>query len=166
MSITLSIITFLLLVLAFFTHIFSFPANWFIILILGVWSWFTPDSSFTLNMLFVFVAAALAGEGLEFFLQSVGARKYGASSSGNWGAFAGAIGGAILGAPFLLGLGALFGAVAGAYAGCLGVELLNERSFADAKRAALGAMIGKVLGLAVKIGIGIVFLVHAFGLLF
>lgn len=43
---------------------------------------------------------------------------------------------------------------------------MNERSFADAKRAALGAMIGKVLGLAIKIGIGIAFLVHAFGLLF
>ena len=165
MSITLAIITFLLLVLAFTTHVFSFPANWFIILILGVWSWFTPQSSFTPNTLFVFVGVALAGEVVEFVLQIVGARKYGASSSGNWGAFAGAISGAILGAPFLLGLGALLGAVAGAYVGCLGVELLNERSYAEAKRAAVGAMIGKVLGMAVKIGIGIAFLVHAFGML-
>jgi uncharacterized protein YqgC (DUF456 family) len=166
MSTTLAIITFFLLVLAFFTHVFSFPANWFIILILGVWSLFSPGSSFTLNTLFIFVAVALAGEVVEFFLQTIGARKYGATSSGNWGAFVGAICGAILGAPFLLGLGALFGAIAGAYAGCLGVELLNERSFAEAKRAAMGAMIGKVLGLAIKIGIGIAFLVHAFGVLF
>lgn len=166
MSTLLAILTFFLLVLAFFTHVFSFPANWFIILILGGWSWFNPESGLTLNTLFVFVAVALAGEVVEFVLQTMGARKYGASSSGNWGAFVGAIGGAILGAPFFLGLGALFGAIGGAFAGCLGVELLNERSFAEAKRAAIGAMIGKVLGLAIKIGIGIVFLVHAFGVLF
>jgi uncharacterized protein YqgC (DUF456 family) len=166
MSITLAILVFLLLVIAFFTHIFSFPANWFIILILGAWSWITPESPLTLTTFLIFVAVAFLGECIEFALQALGASKYGASSSGNWGAFAGAIFGAILGAPFFLGLGALFGAVGGAYLGCLGVEVMNHRPFADAKKAALGAMIGKVLGLAVKIGIGIAFLVHAFDLLF
>lgn len=166
MSITLAIITFLLLVIAFSTHIFSFPANWFIILILGFWAWITPESTLTPSTFLIFVVVAFIGECIEFALQVVGARKYGASSSGNWGAFAGAIFGAILGAPFFLGLGALLGAVGGAYLGCLGVELMNHRPLADAKKAALGAMIGKVLGLAIKIGIGIAFLVHAFQLLF
>ena len=166
MSITLAILIFLLLVIAFFTHIFSFPANWFIILILGAWSWISPGSPFTLTTFLIFVAVAFLGECIEFALQALGASKYGASSSGNWGAFAGAIFGAILGAPFFLGLGALFGAIGGAYLGCLGVELMNHRPYAAAKKAALGAMLGKVLGLAVKIGIGIVFLVHAFKLLF
>ena len=166
MSITLAILVFLLLLIAFFTHIFSFPANWFIILILGAWSWITPEFPFTLTTFLIFVAVAFLGECIEFALQALGASKYGASSSGNWGAFAGAIFGAILGAPFFLGLGALFGAIGGAYLGCLGVEVMNHRPFADAKKAAMGAMIGKVLGLAVKIGIGIAFLVHAFELLF
>jgi uncharacterized protein YqgC (DUF456 family) len=166
MSTTLAILIFLLLIIAFFTHIFSFPANWFIILILGAWSWITPEFPLTLTTFLVFVAVAFLGECIEFALQALGASKYGASSSGNWGAFAGAILGAILGAPFFLGLGALFGAIGGAYLGCLGVEVMNHRPFTEAKKAALGAMIGKVLGLAIKIGIGVAFLIHAFELLF
>ena len=166
MSVILPAFIFFLLLLSFCTHIFSFPANWLIILILTLWSWFTPDASFTLSSFLVFTVAALAGEVVEFLLQIVGARRYGASSSGNWGAFVGAIAGAILGVPFLLGMGALIGAVVGAYAGCLGAELVLGRSIAQARSAALGAMIGKVLGVAIKMGIGVAFLVHAFDMLF
>ncbi|MBP9944593.1 MAG: DUF456 domain-containing protein [Desulfomicrobium sp.] len=98
-------------------------------------------------------------------LQIFGARKYGASSSGNWGALAGAFAGAIFCAPFFFGLGALLGAIGGAYFGCLGVEMFKGRSFHQAKVAAWGAMVGKVLGLAVKIGIGIALMVKSLQLL-
>jgi uncharacterized protein YqgC (DUF456 family) len=166
MSIFISIVIFFVLLLAFSTHVFGLPANWLIIAILWVWDWLTPGMAISVNMYLIFLGAAFLGECVEFALQAAGARKYGASRSGNWGAVAGAIVGAIFGAPFFLGLGALVGAVLGAYLGCLGIELLNERPMAEAKRAALGALLGKVLGLAVKIGIGVVLLVQAFGAMF
>ena len=166
MTTIISSLTLLLLLLAFSTHIFGFPANWLIIAILALWDWLAPNSTLSLNTLLVFAGMAFVGECIEFGLQAFGAQKYGASRSGNWGAILGAIAGAILGAPFLFGLGALAGAIGGAYFGCLGVELLNKRPLADAKQAAWGAMVGKVLGMALKIGIGIVLLVQAVDLLF
>ena len=166
MTTIISSLTLLLLLLAFSTHIFGLPANWFIIAILALWDWLAPDSSLSFNTLLIFTGMAFIGECIEFVLQAFGAQKYGASRSGNWGAILGAIAGALLGAPFLFGLGALAGAIGGAYLGCLGIELLNNRPLAEAKQAAWGAMLGKVLGMSLKIGIGIVLLVQAADLLF
>ncbi len=166
MSLFISAVIFLVLLLAFTTHVFGLPANWIIIAILWIWDWVTPGASISLEMYLVYLGAALLGECIEFGLQVFGARKYGASRSGNWGAIAGAIAGAIFGVPFFFGLGALVGAVLGAYIGCLGIELMNGRPGKEARRAALGAMLGKVLGLAVKIGIGVVLLMQAFGAMF
>jgi hypothetical protein len=156
----------LLLLLAFATHLFGLPANWLIIAILALWAWVAPHADIPLATYALFALAALVGELVEFGLQSFGAHKYGATRSGNWGALGGAILGAIFGAPFLFGLGALVGAVGGAYLGCLGIELLNNRPFPEAKQAAIGAMLGKALGMAVKIGIGIVLLFQSFKVLF
>ena len=166
MTLFISALIFLILLIAFSTHVFGLPANWLIIAILWIWDLMTPGTTIPLNMYLIFLGAAFLGECVEFVLQSAGARKYGASSSGNWGAIAGAIAGAIFGAPFFLGLGALAGAVLGAYLGCLGIELLNDRPLPEARRAAMGAMLGKVLGMAVKLGIGVVLLVQSFGAMF
>ena len=166
MTALIASITFLFLILAFSTHVFGLPANWFIIAILAIWAWLSPDADISLTTFIMYSLAALFGEGVEFALQAFGARKYGASRSGNWGAIGGAILGAILGAPLFFGLGALLGAVGGAYLGCLGIELWKGRPLFEARRAAMGAMLGKVMGMAVKIGIGIVLLVQAAGLLF
>ena len=162
----ISAITLLFLLLAFSTHVFGLPANWFIIAILGILSWLSPDVDIPLTTFIIYSFAALFGEGVEFALQAFGARKYGASRSGNWGAIGGAVLGAILGAPLFFGLGALLGAVGGAYLGCLGLEVWKGRPLPEARRAAMGAMLGKVMGMAVKIGIGIVLLVQSVGLLF
>jgi uncharacterized protein YqgC (DUF456 family) len=162
----LSSFTAFLLLAAFLTHILGLPANWFILAILALWAWLVPHADIPLTTFAFFTLAALVGELVEFALQSFGAHKYGATRSGNWGALGGAILGAIIGAPFFLGLGALVGAVGGAYLGCLGIELINKRPLPEAKQAALGAMLGKVLGMAVKIGIGIVLLIQSFKLLF
>jgi hypothetical protein len=166
MTLLLNSITALFLLLAFATHVFGLPANWFIIAILALWAWVVPYADIPLTTFALFSLAALVGEIVEFGLQSFGAHKYGATRSGNWGALGGAILGAILGAPFFLGLGALIGAVGGAYLGCLGIELLNKRPLPEARQAAVGAMLGKVLGMAIKIGIGIVLLIQSFKLLF
>jgi uncharacterized protein YqgC (DUF456 family) len=166
MSAFIAAFVFLLLITAFATHVFGLPANWLIILILWIWDLLNPEVTIPVQTYLLFLVFSFLGECIEFGLQTVGAKKYGASRSGNWGAIAGAIAGAIFGAPFLLGLGALAGAVIGAYFGCLGIELLNKRPVHEAKQAAWGAMLGKVLGLSVKIGIGATLLVQSFDVLF
>ena len=45
MTTIISSLTLLLLLLAFSTHIFGFPANWLIIAILALWDWLAPNSS-------------------------------------------------------------------------------------------------------------------------
>ncbi len=147
--------------LAFSFHLFGLPANWLIIFILWGWDSLNPEVSISFNSFVFFILFAVFGECVEFALQIFGARKYGASSSGNWGALAGAFAGAIFCAPLFFGLGA----TGDTYFGCLGVEMFKGCSFHQAKIAAWGAMVGKVLGLVVKIGIGIALMVKPLPLL-
>lgn len=93
---------------------------------------------------------------------SCGQKKYGLSGRGNIGSFIGAIAGAILGVPFLFGIGALIGGILGAYVGGLVFELLGGKTFSQSRQAALGAMLGKLLGIIAKLsaGIGIIVLTY------
>ena len=71
-----------------------------------------------------------------------------------------AIAGAIFFAPFLFGIGAIFGALAGAWAGCyVGERLLAHRPQSEAVTAANGALVGRFLGMVVKLGLGITMVV-------
>lgn len=138
-------------------QIFSGPANWVAVGLIALWKWIHPDA-----MSWSFVAAmgglALTGEIMELILQGWGAKKYGASKLGGLGGIIGAIAGAILGAPLFFGLGALPGALAGAYLGCLVTEL-RDKSFAQARHAALGAFWGKAFGFTLKTALGAIIIV-------
>jgi uncharacterized protein YqgC (DUF456 family) len=98
----------------------------------------------------------VAGGVGEFVAQLVGAKRHGASLTGNLGGVVGAFVGALLGVPFLFGLGALLGAVAGAYVGCYVFERLGGRDDPAARLAAKGAFFGKILGLSAKMACGMV----------
>ena len=166
MSLLFASLTLLLAVLAFSTHIFGLPANWLILAVIAAWAWLNPGSNLDTLSIFMLVGAAVCGEVIEFGLQSIGGKKYGASRSGNWGAIVGAIAGAILGAPFFFGLGALPGSLLGAYGGCYAAERLANRSATEAALAAKGALIGKFFGLSVKMGIGVYLLISLYKMLF
>lgn len=148
----------LALFLLWATNFLGLPGNWAVILVMGLWKWTHPDIQ--AGWLFFLLLVAMAGlaELIEFGGQVVGARKYGGSNKGSWGALLGAFVGAILGAPVLLGLGAIFGAVAGAFVGSLVFELWGGRSWSEALIASKGAMWGRIFGLAAKAGLGMVVL--------
>lgn len=148
----------LLLVLAFATHLFSLPSNWLLLLIIAGWAAWQPEAHVSLARWIFLLGLAAAAEVMEFLGQYWSAGKYGASKAGNWGSLAGAIIGAFLGIPFFFGLGALPGALAGAYGGCLLVELWRKRPLYEAKKAATGALLGKIWGFAGKIAAGAVIL--------
>ena len=156
---TLAILLCILLCLAVALNILSLPGNWIAIALLALWAWLAPGADISAVFFIMLIILAAAGELLEFLLQSRMAKRSGSSSKGNWAGLIGAIIGALIGTPFLFGLGALPGALIGAYAGCLIIELLASRSFAEAKRSAWGAMTGKFAGLILKIILGLTILV-------
>ncbi|MBN2141024.1 MAG: DUF456 domain-containing protein [Desulfovibrionaceae bacterium] len=139
-------------------HVFTLPANWVILTLLAVWKWLHPEGDMTWTFVGLMAGLAVAGEGLEFASQALGAKKFGASGRGNLGGIIGAVLGAVLGAPLLFGLGAVIGALAGAFAGCLISERVHGRPMDQAWRAAWGSFWGKALGLTVKISLGAVML--------
>lgn len=135
-------------------NILSLPANWIVLILVGIWKFTHPALGIGWGFVTILAGFAVVGEVLEFVGQAYGAKKFGASKKGNLGGIIGAILGAILGAPILFGLGALFGALAGAFAGCLLFELLHDRTWAEAVHASWGAFYGKAFGMAVKMGLG------------
>lgn len=143
-----------LMILSLMLHIFGLPANWLVLGLVGLWKWLQPEADLSWMFMGILAGMALCGEVLEFLSQMWGAKKYGGSKKGNWGAILGAIAGSIFGAPFFFGLGALPGALLGAYGGCLGVELITGRTLPEARSAAKGALWGKMFGMVTKIALG------------
>ena len=93
----------------------------------------------------------LGAELLEYVAGAIGARKYGASKSGVYGAIIGALAGIFIFFP----IGILIGAMAGAVAG----ELLSGTSGPKAIRAGFGAIIGAVGGIVLKFIAGVAMIV-------
>jgi uncharacterized protein YqgC (DUF456 family) len=137
-------------------HIFGLPGNWALLGLVVLWDVLHPELHPGVGFYALLGGLALGGEAVELFAQLFGAKRYGATGKGNLGGFLGAFAGALLGAPFFFGLGALFGAVAGAFIGCYVFERSHGRTDADARRAAMGAMYGKVFGLTAKVACGVV----------
>ncbi len=166
MEYALSTFFIVLLAISQLLHILSLPANWLMIGLLGLWAYLHPADHMDTTFFAITIGGAVVGEIAEFLAQSQGAKRYGSSGKGNIGGIIGAIAGAIFCAPFFFGLGALFGALGGAWGGCYLVERIQGRDNAEAVRAAKGAMLGRFLGLSIKMGIGIAILVYAAGFIF
>mgnify|MGYP005813114659 CR=1 FL=1 len=93
----------------------------------------------------ILIAALLAGLSLvlDYLTTVLGARLYGASARGVWGALIGSVVGVFFFPPF--------GFLLGAGVGAIGAELITGRSWQDAVRAGLGTLIGSLGGVAVKL---------------
>lgn len=98
---------------------------------------------------------ATAAEGVEFALGAHMARRFGGSRRSAWGSIVGGLAGALLLSPLPV-LGPMTGAFVGAFAGAWIGEWSLNRSHDTATRTATGALIGRVLAVAVKIGLGMV----------
>jgi uncharacterized protein len=144
-------LTLLLVVLVL--HVFSLPANWILAGLVAVWK-LTHPLDMSWGFVLLLFGVALLGEVLELVAQAYGAKRFGSTGRGNIGGLIGAFAGAIVGTPFLFGLGALIGALGGAFLGCWILELGQGRGTAEAGRSAWGAFWGKFFGMALKFGLG------------
>jgi uncharacterized protein YqgC (DUF456 family) len=136
-----------------------------ILIVLGLPGlWIMVATAVTYNMIvpgerigwFTLVAVgvlALMAEIVEFSLTGRYARKYGGSRRAGWGAIIGGIVGAMVGFPVPI-IGSVIGAFVGSFVGALVAELTGGSSVGDSTRVAKGALIGRVVSTALKIGIG------------
>jgi uncharacterized protein YqgC (DUF456 family) len=97
---------------------------------------------------------AVLAEVAEFSLAGSYARKYGGSKRAGWGAILGGIAGALVGVPVPI-IGSVIGAFAGAFAGALAFEYMGNKNASAATRVAWGALIGRVVAAALKVGVGV-----------
>lgn len=155
MSLVLILLLLLVLLACWLSNLLSLPGNWINVLLIWLWLWLHPQLELAWGFMLLILGLAALAEGIEFLGQLWGGRRFGGSGRGNLGSLLGTFAGALLGAPFFLGLGAIIGALAGAFLGSLALELVSGRKWGQALQASLGALLGRAVGFAAKIGLGL-----------
>jgi len=129
------------------------PGTW-VMLAAGVgYSILVPNSIGWITLVGVTVIAIIA-EVFEFTLAGQYARKYGGSRRSSWGAIIGGTVGAIIGVPVPV-IGSIIGAFVGAFVGALIFEYSAGGGAHVSTRVAWGALIGRAVASAMKVGAGI-----------
>jgi uncharacterized protein YqgC (DUF456 family) len=131
------------------------PGLWLMLAAAFVYDMLAPgaDPIGIWNIAGALVLAVLA-EVAEFTLAGKYAQKYGGSKRAGWGAILGGIVGAVMGVPVPI-VGSVIGAFAGAFAGALLFEYWGNRDASSATRVAWGALVGRVVAAALKVGVGV-----------
>ena len=118
-----------------------------------------PGGSIGVVTLLVVGALVVAAEVAEFAVAGRYARKYGGSRRASWGAVLGGLAGAVVGVPIPL-IGSMVGALAGAFGGAFVAEMTVARDRRGAPvEVATGAIVGRAVAAALKVGIGLVIMV-------
>lgn len=114
------------------------------------------ELGFGIRTLVVFGVLTLMVTLLDYVLPLLGAKKYGASPKGIWGAVIGMIIGILFFPPF----GIIFGLLIGAFVG----EIIAGKEHSQALRAGLATFLGSLTSMIVKLILAVVmtiyFLIH------
>jgi len=156
------VIFFLFLSVSFFgliSHVFGLPGNFIILGASILLAWYGGFHNVTVTVIIVLIALALLGELVEFVLGIYGAKKYKSSNKAIAGSIVFGIAGAVLGLPFLVGIGAVIGAFIGAFVGAFLVDLFIQKDIDSAVRSGWGAFIGRVGGTVSKAALGMAMIV-------
>ncbi len=135
--------------------IFGLPGTFIILGASVLYGWYGGFSEITVRVIIVLVVLALAGELIEFLLGILGSKKYESSNRAIVGSIIFGIIGAVMGAPFFFGIGAVIGAFAGAFAGAILMELSQGKKMDEAIKSGWGAFLGRVAGTISKGAVGI-----------
>lgn len=116
-----------------------------------VYGIFTGFESFSITFVLTLFAIVVLIEFLEFLIISLTAKKYGASKWGISGGIVGGILGAISGAFITPVLGAIIGSIAGVFLGAFALEFIRTTNLRGSLYSGLGAFLGKLGGLSIKV---------------
>lgn len=134
---------------------FGLPGTFIILGASVLYGWYGGFSEITVRVIIILVVLALAGELIEFLLGILGSKKYESSNRAIAGSIIFGIIGAVMGAPFFFGIGAVIGAFAGAFAGAILMELSQGKKMDEAIKSGWGAFLGRVAGTISKGAVGI-----------
>jgi uncharacterized protein YqgC (DUF456 family) len=133
--------------------VLGLPGLWIMVASAVTYNLVVPGDPIGWFSLVAVAVLALVAELLEFTMTGRYARKYGGSRRAGWGAIIGGMIGAFVGVPVPI-IGPVIGAFIGSFCGALVAELTGGASAGDATRVAKGALIGRAMSTALKIGIG------------
>jgi len=138
------------------------PGTWLQVLAAGIvtWSMDRPLWGFV-----IVLALAVAAEIAETLSGQWGARRFGGSRRAAWGALIGGFAGLFVGTPLPV-VGSLVMSFVGTFAGALAGEMVERGRLAPELRVGVGAMIGRALGIGMKLGTAFVIAVLSFGSFF
>ena len=141
------------IILSLILIVLGLPGLWIMVATAVTYNLVVPGDPIGWFTLVAVGVLALVAELLELSFAGRYARKYGGSRRAGWGAVLGGIVGAMVGVPVPI-VGPVIGAFVGSFLGALIAELTGGSSAGDATRVAKGALIGRVISPALKIGIG------------
>lgn len=142
----------LILVFGLVSNFLSIPGNFVIALDTFWYGIATNFERVTFSFFLTLIIVAAAVEFAEYLIIALGAKRYGASRWGVVGAILGGVLGGLSGFTFSPIFGTIIGGFIGVIAGTMLLELIIKgRNIHAAFNAMLGALIGKVGGLTVKV---------------
>ena len=141
------------IILSWVLIVLGLPGLWIMIATAVTYNLIVPGEPIGWFTLVAVAVLAFVAELLEFTMTGKYARKYGGSRRAGWGAIIGGIVGAMVGFPVPI-VGPVIGAFVGSFVGALIAELGGGSSASDATRVAKGALIGRAVSTALKMGIG------------
>ena len=133
--------------------VFQLPGTWFILATTAVYDWHFKWESITWQVLAVMALLAIAAEVADLLAGMKGAQEAGASRAASWGALAGGICGMIAFTPLIPipVLGSIFGGLLGCFGGAFAVERYFHGDTGKSAKVGLGAAIGRLVGLLIKL---------------
>lgn len=131
------------------------PGNW--VLLAGTWAaiGLNPAVALTMSHVLILLGLCLFAELVEWLCGVLGAKRYGVSTAGVWGAVLGGFAGALLGGMIIPVVGSVPGGLLGTFLGAFGVELRRGADMERAWRLGRGAFIARMLALVAKVGVSV-----------
>jgi uncharacterized protein YqgC (DUF456 family) len=150
MDMILEIVFIIAVVASLFSNFFGVPGNILIVVSSFIYGIVTNFTDYTFAFVITMFLIVLLVEFLEYLLIVLTAKRYGASKWGIIGSIVGGIGGAVSGAFVTPVLGAVIGSVIGVFLGATLLEFFKSYNMREAVFSGIGAFLGKLGGLSIK----------------
>lgn len=147
----IGVVFILSLIIGIFVNFIGLPGNAVISFNSIVYAFIRDFEGISWKFLALVIGLALIVEFLEYLTIAFASQKMGASRKAVWGAIIGGMIGALSGFFVTPVLGSFVGSVIGVFSGAVLLEFISRKNYKFAFQAGLGAFLGKIGGLTIKV---------------